>query len=304
MLTSNDGSLTNVIFLSLLIILVVVFVVFLVLWVRANSRLKAAQSDMYAKEQTRIGLELAVADQVGRLKLIRELHQVTVVQVGHLVTKADSARVTVQDRDEYAARAFEKIVEQANETRENMRRVLNLVTEGEVLAQPQPRLKSVQDLVHSIREAGLTVDLEETGNSYELKPGAEIAIYRVLQESFNNVLKHGGAGTEVWITMNWTDQGIQLNIDDDGVRNKLRQAKDNGYGLEGAEAAADVTIEKDKDALVQAVNGPGIRQMRQRVELYGGYLNAHEVPGVGFSVQATFPNIRLGGVNLPTRSND
>lgn len=270
-------------------------VVFLVLWIVARRRLVAQSQDLLTKQDTRIGLELAVADQVGRMRLIRELHQVAVLQVNQLVTKAEAAKLTVEDHDDYAARAFDSIAKQGADTLADMRRILTLVTEGEQLAQPQPRLKSVSELVHSIRDAGLVVNLEETGESFELRPGAELAIYRVLQESLTNSLKHGGVGTEVWINLTWVDHGLKLSIEDDGLRNRLRMAEASGLGADKAQQDAQVDVAKDFSALVQAVTGPGINQMRQRAELFGGYLEAHEVPGVGFSVNAAFPDVRLTG---------
>lgn len=271
----------------------VVALVFLVLWILERKKFQRVRNDIRAHEQTRIAHELAIADQVGRMKLIRELHQVTVVQAQQVITKALSAKTAVNESDEYSARVFQQIAARMEDSRENMRRILSLVTDGEHLAQGRPRLKSINELFDTFRDAGLVVNVEETGESFELKPGAEIAMYRVLQESLENVLKHAGLGTEVWISLNWEGSGIQINIDDDGVRNAIRQAKDQGSGLTEAEAYAHVDIEKDKNALVQIVAGPGITQMRQRVELFGGFLNAHEVPGVGFSVQANFRQVRL-----------
>ncbi|MGB3413537.1 MAG: ATP-binding protein [Microbacteriaceae bacterium] len=286
-----------------LIALGVIALVFAVLWWLARRKLNQSEQDVFAKQQTRIGLELAVADQVGRMRLIRELHQIAVLQVNEIVTKAEAAKLTLDDQNEYAARSFGIIAAQSRDTLADMRRILTLVTEGEQLAQPQPRLKSVSELLQAIRDAGLIVSLDESGESYELRPGAELAIYRVLQECLSNSLKHGGVGTEVWITLTWTETSLKLSLDDDGVRNHLRLAEASGVGKEKAVKDAQVDVEKDLSALVQAVSGPGISQMRQRAEMFGGFLEAHEVPGVGFSVNATFTGIRLLGGTHGVRLN-
>jgi len=39
------------------------------------------------------------------------------------------------------------------------------------------------------------------------------------------------------------------------------------------------------------VTGPGITGMQERAALYGGNVEAHRVPGVGFTVNAIFPGI-------------
>ena len=49
--------------------------------------------------------------------------------------------------------------------------------------------------------------------------------------------------------------------------------------------------EADLEALTQEVSGAGITGMRERAELFGGNIEAHFVPGVGFTLNAIFPGI-------------
>jgi signal transduction histidine kinase len=155
---------------------------------------------------------------------------------------------------------------------------------------PQPSLHSARDLFRVMRDAGLDVTFSEAGERFELRPGAELAVFRILQGSLENALTHGGTGTAVSVAFSWTDDGLQVSVDDDGIRSAARRA-----GLSPAEVdqATQYTIDDDLRALTERFEGAGLTEMRERAALFGGILNANTVPGVGFSVSAVFPALRF-----------
>jgi len=277
------------------IVLAVLSVLLLVLWLRAR-RVAVNQS---AAEQLRIDLELSLAEQQGRLGIIRELQDIAVLAVSRLVTGAEAARYTAETDPSSAVRAATALAEDGRGALADMRRVLTIVREGESVATAQPGLQSARDLFRVMRDAGLVVGFAEAGERFPLKPGAELAIFRILQSALANSLKHGGPGTEAKITFTWTQDGLQLQVDDDGIRATARRSSAD----EGEFAArTSYTIDDDLKALSESVSGAGITQMRERAELFGGVFNAGTVPGVGFSVSAIFPSLRfhngVHGVNL------
>jgi signal transduction histidine kinase len=282
--------------------LLVVAVVLLVLWLVTARRLRterrqAAEDDRYTAQ-----LQVSVADQGGRLRIIRELHDVAVHRVSAIIAQADGARYAGATDPTAAVRAAQTIAETGRTTLADMRRVMTLVRESEAEAAPQPRLKSTRELFKTMRDAGLSVVVEEHGEAYDLNSGAELAIYRILQEALSNSLKYGGDGTEVRVGFTWTSSGISVKADDNGFRNAVIRR-----GLSPDDAAAELSygVEEDLRSLTQELTGPGIQEMRARTELFGGTLTASETPGVGFSITATFPSIRfhngVHGVDLSTR---
>ena len=267
-------------------VLAVLAVVLLVLWLSARARLRRIDRDWTSAERTRIDLELSLAEQTGRLGIVRDLQDVAVHAVGRLVSQAEGARYTAESDPSSAVRAVTGVVDAGRTALGDMRRVLTVAREGESLRSPQPGLQSAQNLFRVMRDAGLVISFEESGERYELKPGAELAVYRILQAALANSLKHGGVGTEARVSFVWTEEGLQVTIDDDGIRAALRR--------EGDEARADATsIDDDLRALTETISGAGISQMRQRAELFGGVFSANSVPGVGFTVSAVFPALRF-----------
>jgi signal transduction histidine kinase len=282
--------------------LLVVALLLLVLWLTALRRLRAERRAATRRDQQAAHLQVSVTDQGGRLRIIRELHDVAVHRVSAMIAQADGARYAGAADPTAAVRAAQVIAETGRSTLADMRRVMTLVRESEAEAGPQPRLRSTRELFKTMRDAGLLVTVEEQGEPYDLDAGAELAVYRILQEALSNSLKYGGDGTEVRVAFTWTNSGLAVQVDDDGFRNAVLQR-----GLAPDEAAAELAygVEEDLRALTQEIAGPGIQEMRARAEVFGGTLSAAETPGVGFSITAVFPSIRfhngVHGVDLSRR---
>jgi len=94
-----------------------------------------------------------------------------------------------------------------------------------------------------------------------LDPELETTVYRVVQESLTNVVKHARAGT-VDLAVRRDGDAIELSVSDDGV----------GFDLQGA-----------------AVGGFGLLGMQERIELAEGELRVLPRPDKGTLVSARLP---------------
>ncbi|TFC52550.1 ATP-binding protein [Cryobacterium sp. TMT1-21] len=285
--------------LSVDILLAVLTVVLLALWLRARRSWRRVVFDRSAAERMRIDLELSLAEQQGRLGIIRELQDVAVLSVSRLITRAEAARYTAESDPSSAVRVATTLVDEGRVALADMRRVLTIVRDGEAIATTQPGLQSTRDLFRVMCDAGLSVVFTESGERFPLKPGAELAIFRILQGALANTLSHGGRGTEARISFTWSRDGLQLVVADDGIRAAARRESTDEADFA---ARTKYTIDDDLKALSESVTGAGITQMRERAELFGGVFDAGSVPGVGFTVSAVFPSLRfhngIHGVNL------
>jgi signal transduction histidine kinase len=283
-----DDPLQAIIIVAIGSVLAVLVMVLLVAWLRARSRARRSSFDRAAAERQRIDLELSLAEQTGRLRIIRELHEVSVHALSVIISQADGARYAATLDPTAAVRSTEVIAESARTTLGDLRRIMALVREGEASAAPHPRLASTRELFAVMRDSGLDVVFEESGEPFDLKHGAELAIYRILQEALANTLSYGGPGTQARVSFTWGDDGLHVRVDDDGIRASARRD-----GLDPNDASVvGYTIDDDLAALTVEPTGRGISDMRSRAELYGGILSASTVPGVGFSISAVFPALR------------
>ncbi|MFC5501815.1 sensor histidine kinase [Lysinimonas soli] len=271
------------------VVLLIVALVLLVLWRRARRAERAALAGRVNWERERIELELSLAEQTSRLRIIRELHELAVHSVSVIISQADGARYAATTDPDVATRSASAIAEAARSTLADLRRVMTVVRGGEADAAPQPSLSSARELFKVMRDAGLEVDFVESGTRLDLKHGAELAVYRILQEALSNALTHGGEGTNARVTFKWTEQGLEVLVDDDGIR-----AEAIRNGLDPNVEAQNRSYSQDDDlaALTQSPVGRGITEMRERTELFGGMFSATTVPGVGFSVSAIFPALK------------
>jgi signal transduction histidine kinase len=262
-------------------VLLVAGIVLLILWLVARRSLRRALAERVAADRDRLDFELLAAEQTSRLRIMRELHELVVHSITVIVSQADGARYAAAADPAVAARTAATIAETARTTLGDLRRVVDVARDGEADAGPQPGLASLRDLFGVMRDAGLRVPFEELGERLPLKQGAELSIYRILQEALGNALAHGGPGTEARVTFKWTDQGLEVLVDDDGARTAAAgdpARGDAGYGHDD-----------DLAALTGEPVGRGITEMRERTEIYGGVFRAYVVPGIGFSVSAVFP---------------
>lgn len=240
----------------------------------------------------RTDLELRLVEQADRMKLIAEVHDAAAATVTSLISQAEGARFGATSDPQVASRAAAAIADSARSALNDMRRVVNVARDGVAEVDDRPSLTSMHDLFEAMSESGVVVKYEESGTSFALAPSAELALFRIVQEGLNNSRTHGGPGTTVKVSMAWTKQGLQLRLDDDGIRAKRRFSADEASGY---------TIQDDQAAL-KALAGRGLQEMKTRTETFGGVFSVHRVPGVGFSVSAAFPTLRfhngIHGVNI------
>jgi signal transduction histidine kinase len=132
-----------------------------------------------------------------------------------------------------------------------------LLTTGEL--SPQPGLEQVAELVATLRAGGLETRLE--AEPMRLPPGMALAVYRIVQESLTNVLKHAGADATASVTIIRSGAAVRVSVHDDGAGPSGRAAS-TAHGIVG---------------------------MRERVAAYGGTLRTGARPGGGFEVEASIP---------------
>jgi signal transduction histidine kinase len=201
-----------------------------------------------------------------RSRIARELHDVLAHNLSVMVVQAGGARRIVEKRPEQAAQVADLIELTGRETLAELRQLFGPVRhgEGEDLQGPVG-IDRVEELAARARAAGLSVHVHVEGERVMLPTGVDLTAYRVVQEALTNTLKHGGRA-QATVTVSYEPNEIVLSIEDDGV----------GAGGSGEE-------------LGELGGGHGLVGMRERVELYGGLLQAGSRPGGGFAVRVRLP---------------
>jgi signal transduction histidine kinase len=241
----------------------------LVAWVLGDSmRYRRAYltslEDRAARLERERDAQAQIAAAAERARIARELHDVIAHNVSVMVVQADGASYALRSEPERAAQALTAIAQTGRQALAEMRRLLGILRSGKEQAglAPVPGLDQLRELLDQAREAGMSVSLTLEGAIRPLPEGAELAAYRVVQESLTNTRKHGGLAAAAAVTLRYEPDGLLLQVTDDGL---------------GAAAAADGV-------------GHGLTGMRERVEMYGGTVQAGPLPGGGYQVTARLPD--------------
>ena len=209
----------------------------------------------------------AVSDE--RRRIARELHDVVAHHISVIGVLSTGARRVLRRDPDAADEALGTIADTSRTTLREMRRLLDVLrTDEEPDAElaPQPGLAGIEALVEQVRDAGLPVTWEVSGEPVGLEAGVALTVYRIVQEALTNTLKHAGTATAC-VRLCFDAQGLEVEVHDDGRGPLPHSGAGVGHGLVG---------------------------MRERVALYGGTLHTGHRPGGGFAVQARIPADQLG----------
>jgi signal transduction histidine kinase len=123
--------------------------------------------------------------------------------------------------------------------------------------------RAIEYEMEIIKKTG-TIDtsLMVEGSLFRLDKQKELILFRIVQETFNNILKHAGART-LNVHINYAPDAFTLTIEDDGKGmdlQPLNEEKNNNFGL-------------------------GIRNMHSRAKLIGADFSMTSSPGQGTEVR-------------------
>ncbi|GAA4741224.1 hypothetical protein GCM10023328_23030 [Modestobacter marinus] len=209
--------------------------------------------------------EMRLAASTERARIAREMHDVVAHSLSVVIAQADGGRYAGQVDPAAATGALEAISATGRQALTDMRKLLGVLREGDGQEfAPQPDVAAIDQLVADVRASGLAVELVVEGTPRPLPAGAQLAAYRIVQESLTNVLKHAGPAGRAWVRLHWRPDALELAVLDDG---------------RGASAAI---VESDGQ-------GQGLLGMRERAALHGGLLTAGPRTGGGFGVHASLP---------------
>jgi signal transduction histidine kinase len=210
----------------------------------------------------RLEAEAKVSAAAERARIARELHDVVAHHVSVMVVQADGAGYVLRSDPDRAATALAAVSATGRQALTELRRLLGVLrsTDQHADLAPVPGLGELRELLDQARAAGLEVSYTLTGTPRELPEGAELAAYRVVQESLTNTRKHAGLAASAAVTLQYERDGLIVQVTDDGMATPGTGPA--GHGLAG---------------------------MRERIGMYGGTVSAGPLPDGGFRVRAWLP---------------
>jgi signal transduction histidine kinase len=200
-----------------------------------------------------------------RARIARELHDVVAHHISMVAVQAETARLTTPGMPAAGAQRLSAIGDTARTALTEMRRLLGVLREDAPTdvaeRRPQPGLGQLNELLDETRDAsGAGARLILRGPPTPLKPGVELAAFRIVQEALTNARRHA-PGAAVDVELHYTDHDLRLRIRDNGP-GPPPESTNGGHGLDG---------------------------MRERAAAVGGQLRVGPAPGGGFLIEASLP---------------
>ncbi len=203
--------------------------------------------------------KVSEAQEAERKRIARELHDETAQQLvvvsRHLDDFAhNKSKLSIGDIREEVRKALEGVRHFSQELRPSILDDLGLI----------PAIKWLASDV--TKNYNITVDTEIAGTQRQLPPQAELMLFRITQETLNNMRRHAQA-TRAGIRLEFADHTIKLTV------------SDNGKGFELPARVGDL-----------ARSGKlGLAGMQERAELLGGTLSIDSQPGKGTKITVEVP---------------
>ncbi|MGB8982346.1 MAG: sensor histidine kinase, partial [Anaerolineales bacterium] len=112
----------------------------------------------------------------------------------------------------------------------------------------------------------ISVRVDILGEERDLEDAVKITIFRIIQESLNNIIKHAQA-SHVNIHLRFEDKNVRISVRDNGIGFDLDRAKKN--------SASRPSL--------------GLAGMQERAALLGGSVSVQSRPAYGTEVEALIP---------------
>ncbi len=193
-----------------------------------------------------------------RNRVARELHDVIAHSLTVSLLHVSSARLAVEDDPATAVEALAQAEELGRQSLTEVRHAVGLLRDGPGSRTPLPGAGQLPALVEGFRRAGARVAYDVVGDPTRLPATTGLTVYRILQESLTNMVRHG-TGTRT---------AVRLEVDD---------------------SSAVLTVDSAGTPGLASGDGVGLHSMRERAEALGGELTAGPT-GAGWRVHAVLPS--------------
>jgi signal transduction histidine kinase len=197
-----------------------------------------------------------------RLRLSRDVHDVVSHSLSMIAVRSGVARLLLDEQPGEARAALSAIETASRSALDELRHLLRQIRDpaaGDEIATPV--LGDLPGLVGRLRESGLDLSYQCTGQPGAYSMALELSAYRIAQEALTNVAKHAPAA-RAWLEVAHGPSELTITVTDGGPGPPEPAARSAGLGIVG---------------------------MRERAAMLDGQLTAQARPGGGFAVVARLP---------------
>ncbi|TDL33139.1 histidine kinase [Jeotgalibacillus sp. S-D1] len=215
-----------------------------------------------AEQKQEFGIKIIEAQEEERKRLSREIHDGPAQMMANVLMRSDLIEKVYKSQG--ADQAIVEIQQLKSMVRSALSEVRRIIYDLRPMALDDLGLiPTLRKYLSSIEEYsnGTKLSFVQIGEESRLNPKYEISIFRLIQESVQNALKHANA-TEINVKVEIRSNLISIVVKDDGKGFDSAEKKQGSFGLIG---------------------------MKERVDLLAGEMAVHSTPGSGTLIMIQVP---------------
>jgi signal transduction histidine kinase len=174
-----------------------------------------------------------------RVRIARELHDVVAHHMTLVNAQVGVAHHLLRTDPDKAYQALAHVKETSRSALNELRATVSLLRDDDdpqADLQPAPSFSDLDDLLTSVREAGLDIRLSMSGPVRRLSGATDLAAYRIVQEALTNASKHS-TGNRAALNLTYTSAALDITVTNQGRR--AQRGPGTGHGIIGMRERAE-----------------------------------------------------------------
>ncbi|MEO4054163.1 sensor histidine kinase [Solibacillus sp. CAU 1738] len=218
-----------------------------------------------AKLKQDFGIKIIAAQEEERKRLSREIHDGPAQMMANVLMRSDLIERTYREKG--IQQAISEISDLKITVRNALSEVRRIIYDLRPMALDDlgivPTLKKYLSTVMEYNR-GVDIHFQSFNQEKRLATNYEVAIFRLVQESVTNAIKHGES-SEIFVKLEWLPKTINISVKDNGKGFDKNNIKDQSFGIIG---------------------------MTERIDLLKGEIDIHSVVDKGTIIMFKIPLLK------------
>lgn len=193
-----------------------------------------------AKQKQNFAVRIIEAQEEERKRLSRDIHDGPAQMLANVLLRAGLIEKIFNEQGEESA--LLELNELKVSVRDALVEVRRVIFDLRPMALDDlgliPTLKKYLSKIEQF-EKGTEIHFQNIGNEQRFSASIEVAVFRLVQESVTNAIKHGHSNS-IWVKVEWLRDILNVVVKDNGQGFDENEVKDKSFGLIGMRERIDL----------------------------------------------------------------
>ena len=193
-----------------------------------------------ARHKQEFGIRIIQAQEEERKRLSRDIHDGPAQMLANVLLRSGLIEKTYAEKGPLLA--FNELSDLKEMVRNALYEVRRIIYNLRPMALDDlgliPTLKKYLSTIGEY-EKNVEIHFRTAGPEQRFQSDFEVSVFRLVQESVSNALKHGNA-KDIWVKIEWLRDIMNINIKDNGQGFDQKEVKDKSFGLIGMRERIDL----------------------------------------------------------------